>query len=121
MTVTDFFFRFWQDITGWVLLIYILITLGTFCMVLHTKRETMSAIAWSLTVLLFPLMGAFLFFVFGSQSIARPLTRKQQKRSAFKKITGGVDEKPSAIVPARWEKLAKLGHHGDGFPVTDGN
>src|SRR5580704_13074640 len=88
MSLSDFFFRFWQDITGWVFLVYLLITIGSFCWVLHSKRETMSAIAWSLTVLLFPLFGAFLFFVFGSQSISRPLTRKQQKRSAYKKISG---------------------------------
>lgn len=121
MSLADFLFRFWQDITGWFLLVYILVTLGTFCWVLHTKRETMSAIAWSLTVLLFPFFGAFLFFVFGSQSITRPLTRKQEKRSAFKRISGFSDVRPSAEVPARWERLAKLGHHGEGFAVTAGN
>ena len=121
MSLSDFIFRFWQDITGWVLLAAVLITLGTFCLVLHTKRETMSAIAWSLTVLLMPLVGAFLFFVFGSQSITRPITRKQQQKSAYKRISGGPDGKPSADVPPRWEKLARLGHHSDGFPVTGGN
>jgi cardiolipin synthase A/B len=121
MSLSDFFFRFWQDITGWALLFYLLLTLGTFCLVLHTKRETMSAIAWSLTVLLFPLFGAFLFFVFGSQSITRPLARRQEKRSAYKRISGYTDGRVSADVPARWDRLAKLGHHGDGFPVTGGN
>ncbi|HEV3386651.1 MAG TPA: cardiolipin synthase [Gemmata sp.] len=121
MSPSDFFFRFWQDITGWALLFYLLLTLGTFCLVLHTKRETMSAIAWSLTVLLFPLFGAFLFFVFGSQSITRPLMRKQQKKSAYKRISGSADGRVSDDVPARWDRLAKLGQHGDGFPVTGGN
>jgi len=121
MSLSDFLLRFWQDITGWVFLVYMLLTLGAFCWVLHTKRETMSAIAWSLTVLLFPLFGAVLFFLFGSQSITRPLTRRQEKKSAYKRITGASDGKPSVDVPARWERLAKLGHHGDGFPVTAGN
>lgn len=121
MSLTDFVFRFWQDITGWLILFYILLTLGTLCWVLHIKRESMSAIAWSLTVLMMPLIGAFLFFVFGAQSITRPLTRKQQKKSAYKKISGFTDRSPSADVPPRWDKLAKLGHHGDGFPVTGGN
>src|SRR5580692_10404099 len=101
MSLSDFLLRFWQDITGWVFLAYMLLTLGAFCWVLHTKRETMSAIAWSLTVLLFPLFGAVLFFLFGSQSITRPLTRRQEKKSAYKKITGAADGKPSVDVPAR--------------------
>ena len=121
MPLSEFVFKFWQDITGWLGLFYLLLTFGTFCLVLHNKRETMSAIAWSLTVLVLPLVGALLFFVFGAQSIARPLIRKQQKKSVYKRISGIVNIKPSVDVSPRWEKLAKLGHHGDGFPVTDGN
>src|SRR5580704_5581396 len=101
MSLSEFFLQRWQDITGWLALFYSLLTLGTLCWVLHVKRETMSAIAWSLTVLLLPLIGAFLFFVFGAQSITRPLTRKQQKKSAYRKISGLVDVKPSVDVPAR--------------------
>lgn len=121
MTIANFLTHYWQEITGWGLLFYFLVTIGTFCWVLHSKRETMSAIAWSLTVLLFPIFGALLFFLFGSQSITRPLTRKQEKKSVYKKISGGTDGKPSVEVPAHWDRLAKLGHHGDGFPVTGGN
>jgi cardiolipin synthase len=121
MSLSDFLLTFWQDITGWVFVFYTLLTLGTFCWVLHTKRETMSAIAWSLTVLLFPLMGAALFFLFGSQSIARPLRRKRRKKSDYRQMSAGPERQPSEEVPGRWSNLAKLGHHGGGFPVTSGN
>jgi cardiolipin synthase len=123
MSVTDFIFRFWQDLTGWLLLLSILVAVGTFCWVLHSKRETMSAIAWSLTVLLVPFLGAFLFFLFGSQSITRPITRKQRRRSDYKKASGHPEGKPSPAseTPERWRTLAKLGAHVDGFPVTAGN
>jgi cardiolipin synthase len=121
MSPVDFFLRFWQDITAWLVLFDILFTVGTLCVVLHIKREAMSAIAWSLTVLLFPLVGALLFFLFGSQSIARPLSRRQQKRTAYKKITGSLDGRQSMDVPERWQTLARLAHHGEGFPVTGGN
>src|SRR5205823_2488236 len=63
----------------------------------------------------------FLFFLFGYQSIARPLARKKRRRSAYKKLVGRSDGEPSADVPERWDTLARLGHHGDGFAVTGGN
>ena len=121
MSLSDFILQFWQDITGWAFVFYTLFTLGTFCWVLHIKRETMSAIAWSLTVLLFPLIGAILFFLFGSQSITRPLLRKRRKKSDYKKLSGTQEGTPSSVVPERWQNLAKLGHHGDGFHVSEGN
>lgn len=121
MPISDFVLRFWQDITGWLALGYLLLTVVTFCLVLHTKRETMSAIAWSLTVLFLPVAGAILFFLFGLQSITRPITRRQQKRSVYRRLSGSPSGRPSAEVPARWEKLAKLAHHSEGFPVAAGN
>lgn len=110
----------WQHLAGWVILLELVLVVTTLSWVLQTKRETMSAIAWSLTVLLLPFLGAFLFFVFGSQSVRR-IRRKQRKRSAYKMLAGGRDGSPKVDVPAKWDVLARLGHHGDGFPVTGGN
>jgi cardiolipin synthase len=121
MSFTDFVARFWQDIAGWLVLLNAAVTIGTLLWVMQTKREPMSAIAWSLTVLLLPFLGAFLFFIFGYQSIARPLSRRRRRRSAYKKLVGAQDGKTRVDVPDRWDTLAKLGHHGDGFPVTGGN
>ena len=63
MTVAEFFSRNWQDVAGWLLLLDVVVTIATLCWVMHLKRETMSAIAWSLTVILLPILGAFLFFL----------------------------------------------------------
>jgi cardiolipin synthase len=49
------------------------------------------------------------------------LNRRKSRRSAYKKLAGSAGEKARVDVPARWDTLAKLGHHGDGFPVTGGN
>jgi cardiolipin synthase len=121
MTFSEFFSRFWPHIAGWLLLLDVFVTVGTLCWVLHTKRETMSAIAWSLTVILLPLLGAFLFFLFGYQSVARPLARKRRRKTAYKRLVKEPGRKPDADVPDRWDALARLAHHGDGFPVTNGN
>jgi cardiolipin synthase len=121
MSLNDFLARFWQDIAGWLVLLDTAVTVATLIWVLHIKRDSMSAIAWSLTVLLLPFLGAFLFFIFGYQSITRPLNRRKSRRSAYKKVAGTAGEKGRVDVPSRWVTLAKLGHHGDGFPVTGGN
>jgi cardiolipin synthase len=121
MSFSEFVARFWQDIAGGLVLLNFAVTVGTLLWVLHTKRETMSAIAWSLTVLLVPFLGAFLFFIFGYQSITRPLDRRKKRRGTYKKLVGARDGYTAIDVPGRWEALARLGHHGDGFPVTGGN
>jgi cardiolipin synthase A/B len=120
MTFTNFVAIHWQDITGWLVLLDAIVTVGTLVAVMHLKREPMPAIAWSLTVLLMPFFGAFLFFVFGYQTVHRRLSRRRKRSKAYKKFTARADG-ASAGVPQRWDVLARLGHHGDGFPVTGGN
>ena len=74
----DFLARFWQDITGWAVLLELVLTVGTLAWVLHTKREPMSAIAWCLAVILLPFVGPVLFALFGYQTIhRRRLARKR--------------------------------------------
>jgi cardiolipin synthase len=119
MSFSNFDSTSWQDVTGWVLLAEAVTTVGTLLAVLHLKREPMSAIAWSLTVILLPFLGPFLFLVFGYQSVHRRLVRRRQRGRAYKKFarrgSGGAE------VPHRWGVLARLGRHGDGYPVTAGN
>ena len=120
MSFIHFVEAFWQDIAGWLTLAEVIVTVGTLLAVMHLKREPMSAIAWSLTVILLPFFGALLFYLFGYQTIHRRLMRQKQQTRAHQRHatrTGG----DSAGVPPRWEVLARLGQHGDGFPVTSGN
>ncbi len=128
MPQPDFLSRFWQDITGWTVLLNLVITGGTLLWVMHIKREPMSAIAWSLTVLLLPLLGPFLFFLFGYQTIHRPIVRRQRRRRRYRELADDAPPAgqpgappPPVEVPPRWRVLARLAHHSDGFPVTGGN
>ncbi len=121
MANSEFLTRFSSDIAGSLVVLNFLLVAGTLIWVLQTKRETMSAIAWSLTVLLVPFLGAVLFFVFGAQSINRPITRKQRKNSAYKRLEHSGDGGAAADVPVRWDTLARLGHLNGGFAVTGGN
>jgi cardiolipin synthase A/B len=128
MSYPDFIARFWQDIAGWAVLLNILLTLFTLMCVLHLKREPMSAIAWSLTVVVLPFLGPALFGLFGYQTIHRPIEKRQKRRKAYKKLTADApveakpgDGAPPVVVPKHWEMLTKLAHHSEGFPATGGN
>ncbi len=121
MLFADFATRFWQDIPGSLVVLDFLLVLGTLCWVLHTKRETMSAIAWCLTVILVPFLGVILFFLFGSQSITRKINRKKRRKTAYKQLAGALPGRLGGAIPHRWDILARLAHHQDGFPVTGGN
>ena len=78
----------WSDVAGSLVVLNFVLVAGTLVWVLHTKRETMSAIAWSLLVLLVPSFVAFLFFLFGSQSTTTPIARRRLRRTAYKKLAG---------------------------------
>ncbi len=116
----DFASRFWPDFAGWAVLLNLALTLFTLLCVMHLKREPMSAIAWSLTVLLLPFLGPVLFALFGYQSVHRPISRRRTRRLAYRKLFAPATSEPPAI-PERWELLAKLAYHPDGFAPTPGN
>jgi cardiolipin synthase len=124
----EFLSRFWQDIAGWAVLFNLVLTTFTLLCVLHLKREPMSAIAWSLTVIALPIMGPIFFGLFGYQTIRRPIEKRLRRRQAYKKLTTEVpaeaktgDGAPAVAIPERWQLLEKLAHHPDGFPATAGN
>lgn len=119
MLLAEFVVTVWPENAGWFLLAEVVVTASTLLAVLHLKREPMSAIAWSLTVILVPFLGAFLFLVFGYQTIHRRLRKRQARSKAYREFAR--TKADSAGVPQDVEVLAKLGHHGDGFPVSAGN
>lgn len=120
MTLAEFATAYATDITGWLVLLDVALVLGTLCAVLHFKREAQAAIAWVLLIVLVPFGGAVTFWLFGYQTVNRRLRRKQVRSLAYKKLAARAGRAP-ADVPPRWDVLARLGHHGDGFPVTGGN
>lgn len=120
MTFAEFVSSSWEEIAGWLVLLDLALVVGTVLAVLHFKRETQSAIAWVLTIVLLPFAGAVLFWLFGYQTVHRRLLRKKVRSIAYKALAARPGRAP-ADVPPRWDVLARLGHHRDGFPVTNGN
>ncbi len=92
--------------------------------ILMTKRSATAAVAWCLVVVLMPLLGALLFWVFGYSHVSRPLRRVQRQRSAFRarhpplqqEAARGEDED----IPT-WADLGEVACKVQAFPVSAGN
>jgi cardiolipin synthase len=68
----------------------------TIAYVLSIKKNSTSAVAWCLLVLLLPLLGPFLFLLFGYQHVAFPLLRKRRHRRLFQVRHPVQKEQPDA-------------------------
>ncbi len=118
----------WWEITGWIGLVNLFVVAVALAWVLSVKKESISAVAWSLTILLLPFVGAFLFFVFGYQNVDRPLKRKREQshRLRLKQTATGEVPKippgiPTAPVSKEREEISKLATQLGAGPMVGGN
>ncbi len=105
----------------------VLIILIAIPWILTIKREPTSAVAWSLVVILVPLLGFLLFVLFGYNHVYRPLRRKRSHRARYRArfpsgtpTTGygeAIDHPASRTYHRLGEVAVKLG----AFPVLGGN
>lgn len=87
--------------------------------VLITKKGTTSPIAWCLTIILVPLLGSLLFWIFGYSYLHRPLKRKQRHRSSFRvRVQTGEKE---ITIDSRWRPISNIGWEWDDAPIQAGN
>src|SRR6266404_6842038 len=80
--------RFFHDLGAIIsiaALLHVALVFFTLAWILSIKRDSTAAIAWCLTVILLPFLGAFLFLTFGYQSVYRPLLRKKKHKKMFLK------------------------------------
>jgi cardiolipin synthase len=95
--------------------------------VLIKKRDPTVAVSWCLLVLLVPVVGALLFWLFGYNYIHRRITRLRRHRSVFdsahpparpEAARGAFDE---AVLGGSPHALAELALAVDAFPVSHPN
>jgi cardiolipin synthase len=121
----EFLTESWQAITAWGAVLNTLLVLAVIPWVLAIKREATSAVAWCLLVLLVPYFGAVFFYLFGYQSVHRPLKRKRKHKLFFRLAhpSGEGAEPGGNLAPGfgDWATMARLAHRLDAFPLTFGN
>lgn len=100
--------EYWHVITAAAATLDIVVVLAVIPWILSLKRESTSAIAWILLVILLPFFGPLFFYLFGYQSVTRPLQRKKAHRARFRSQTSLV---PSIEVDSA-EPIDEPGHEG---------
>lgn len=116
--------QYWHEITAWSALIDLVLALATICWILAIKKETTSALAWCLLVVLLPFIGMVLFFLLGYQHVYRPVTRKRRHRARFRETHPVIHAHKAALpiaVDTGWDGMARLAQRFDASPLTPGN
>jgi cardiolipin synthase len=133
LTWLDLFIESWDTVTAWLAATDLIITTAAILWILSIKKESTAAVAWCLTVILVPILGSILFFIFGYQNVHKPLTRKRRHKHRFRQSHAttreeGAGEPPREGEPAPppepedgWEGMARLARRLDAFPLTGGN
>jgi cardiolipin synthase len=116
----------WQEVAGWVALLNFTLMGLTLLSILAIKKETTSAVAWCLTVIFFPVGGLLMYWMFGYQSIQRPLRRKRRHAEAYRRWHADVAGELAAHPPGRApldgaEDLARLAEQLGASPLVGGN
>jgi cardiolipin synthase len=96
----------------------------TICWVLAIKKETTSALAWCLLVILLPILGIVFFVLFGYQHVHRPVARKARHRARFRETHPVVHPHREALpieADTGWGGMARLAQRFDASPLTSGN
>lgn len=94
--------------------------------ILMTKRNSTSAVAWCLVVLLMPFLGVALFWVFGYSHITGPLRRKKKHRAGFRLAHPSDQLRPTyskhnGDPDSTWGDLGHLATRVHAFPLRHGN
>jgi cardiolipin synthase len=91
--------------------------------VLLTKKETTSALAWCLLVFFLPIFGSIFFLLFGYQQVHLPLMRKRRHKKRFRLSAASAPAEGDAAGPPDegWGGMARLARRFGGPPVAQGN
>jgi cardiolipin synthase len=105
-------------------ILHVLIVLLVVPAVLLTKKDSTSAIAWCLAVILLPFVGTLLFWEFGYNYLYRVARRKRRHAAAYRSEhpprTGSATRGP-AVAETDSHELAILASRADAFPLSRGN
>ena len=114
----------WQELTGWIALLNFLLIAFTLFSILAIKKESTSAVAWCMTVIFLPVLGIVSYWLFGYQSVQRPLRRKRKHAAAYRKravARGAQTGLASPAVDIAWDDLTLLSTRLGASPLIGGN
>lgn len=102
----------------------IVLVVGLIAFILIKKRDPTVAAAWIMVVLLLPLVGAFLFWVFGYNYMHRRVTRKRRHKDAYDRTNPPARkeaDRGEAGEPVPLHPLMRVATAVGAFPPSPGN
>lgn len=107
-------------------LLFVVFDVCMVILVLTRKREASSALGWSLAIVLLPVLGPLLFFIFGLTRLPRRLRRKVDHRATFAgRLAAETEGAPAGIAeappPGGWERLSVSLSKLDAPDAVEGN
>lgn len=111
------------DYTWWLFAVDLLIIVCAIPWILSLKRDSLAALAWSLVVILLPIVGFGLFLFFGYTHVYRPLKRKRRHRRGFEARASSAarGRKQTAAEATDYAGLGQLAVRLGATPPTPGN
>ncbi|MER3416561.1 MAG: cardiolipin synthase [Gemmataceae bacterium] len=113
---------FWPESLSLLAILDVMIVLVGIPWILAIKRDSTAAVAWSLLVILVPILGFLLFVVFGYNYVYRPIRRKKRHRVSYRVRNPAHDDRSErAECENTWNCLGDLATRLGAFPVCGGN
>jgi cardiolipin synthase len=115
--------HFWPDVPLLGLLHVVIVAL-VIPAVLLTKKDSTSALAWCMAVILLPFLGSLLFWEFGYNYLYRVSRRRREHSDEFRAehpSSCGRALRGSTAEVAEGHELARLASRADAFPLSGGN
>lgn len=113
----------WQQAAGWLTLLDFCLVALTLLSILSTKRKAVPAVAWIVTVVSLPYLGLLFYWLFGYQSVRRPLERKRRHAAAYRqrKKEERVFRPGSEALDPRWRDLSEAAGKRGASALSAGN
>lgn len=108
-------------LAGWA---YFALVTAFVLVALFRRRETASALGWSLALVFLPGLGIVLFLLFGVNRLPRRLRRKRDHHEAYRRrVSQAVpeDRAPADSVEPRWRDVARMLENLEDAPRRGGN
>lgn len=114
----------WQELTVWLTLLNVIAVGATLFSILSLKKDSTSAVAWCMTVIFLQFIGVIFYWLFGYQSIHRPLERKRRHSLSYKQRQRAIGHEHSSRDPDTgdtWQDMATLAERLGASPLIGGN
>jgi len=107
----------------WLAIVDAIVVIGAIPWILSLKRDPVAALAWSLVVILVPILGFLLFLLFGYTHVYRPLKRKRRHHRTYERRAGAAKKGQLRAAPGDddFEGLSALAVRLGATPPMPGN